>query len=103
MSPPKKLGRCGAIGDGAGWLNERDGLDGVEGVVGDGRAGDENDREPRLPPPEARAQASAVVRTRPDIAIRLVMAKSLRVFTGHLPAQMGFAPLYPLSPAKVME
>jgi len=83
---------------GPGWLNEREGLDGVEGV-----AGAENDREPRLPPPEARAQASAVVRTRPNIAIRLVIARSLRVFTGHLPAQVGLRPLYPLSPAKVME
>jgi hypothetical protein len=102
MMPPNMPGRCGAIGA-AGWLNERDGLDGVEGVAGDGRAGDENDREPRLPPPEARAQASAVMRTRPNIAIRLVMAKSLRVFTWHLPAQVGFSSLYPLSPATVME
>ena len=91
------------MGAGAGWLTERDGLDGVEGIAGDGREGDENDREPRLPPPEARAQASAVVRTRPSIAIRLVMARSLRVFTGHHPAQVGFPSLYPLSPATVTE
>ena len=91
------------MGAGAGWLNERDGLDGVEGEAGDGRAGDENDREPRLPPPEARAQASAVMRARPNIAIRLVMARSLRVFTEHLPAQVGLPALYPLSPPTVTE
>jgi hypothetical protein len=77
MSPPKKL-RWGAIGAGAaGWLSEREGLDGVDGVAGDdGRAGDENERDPRLPPPEARAQASALTRTRPRQATRLVMAST---------------------------
>jgi hypothetical protein len=36
-----------------------EGLVGVAGVVGEGagRAGDEYEREPRLPPPVARAQA----------------------------------------------
>jgi hypothetical protein len=36
-----------------------EGLVGVAGAVGEGagRAGDEYDREPRLPPPVARAQA----------------------------------------------
>jgi hypothetical protein len=40
MPPPKKPGRCGAIGD-DGWLREREGLDGVTGELGDGRAGAE--------------------------------------------------------------
>jgi hypothetical protein len=41
MSPPKKLGREGAIGA-AGWFSDRDGLDGVVGDAGeDGRAGAE--------------------------------------------------------------
>ena len=53
------LGRCGATGDGAGWLSERDGDDGVVGVTGeDGLAGAEYERDPRLPPLPARAQAS---------------------------------------------
>jgi hypothetical protein len=53
------LGFCGATGDGAGWLNERDGDDGVVGETGDdGRVGAEYERDPRLPPLLARAQAS---------------------------------------------
>jgi hypothetical protein len=80
-------GRWGAIGlaAGAGWVIEREGLDGVVGVAGEGRAGDENEREPRLPPPDALAQASAVVRTNPNMTNRLVMTSSFRVFTWHLP------------------
>ena len=76
-------GRCGAIGlaDGAGWVIEREGLDGVEGEAGDGRAGEENDREPRLPPPDAFAQASAVIKASPRSANRLVIARNFRVFT----------------------
>jgi hypothetical protein len=82
MMPPKKL-RCGAIGAaGAGWLREREGLEGVDGDAGDeGRDGAENDREPRLPPPDARAQASALTRTSPRHTIRLVRASNFRVFT----------------------
>jgi hypothetical protein len=38
MSPPKRPGRWGAIGDCCGWLIERDGL---VGVAGEGRAGAE--------------------------------------------------------------
>ena len=53
------LGRCGATGDGAGWLSERDGDDGVVGDTGeDGLVGAEYERVPRLPPLLARAQAS---------------------------------------------
>ena len=76
-------GRCGAIGlaAGAGWVIEREGLDGVDGVAGDGRAGDENDREPRLPPPDALAHASVVIEIRPRSANRLVIARNFRIFT----------------------
>ena len=53
------LGLCGATGDGVGWLSERDGDVGVVGDTGeDGLEGAEYEREPRLPPLLARAQAS---------------------------------------------
>jgi hypothetical protein len=54
--PPNMLGRGAFIGAaGAG----RAGLMGVLGVTGDvGRAGGEYEREPRLPPPPARAHTS---------------------------------------------
>jgi hypothetical protein len=61
IRPPKKLDRgLGATGAGAGWLSERDGDEGVVGAIGDGDglAGAEYDRDPRLPPPETRAHAS---------------------------------------------
>jgi hypothetical protein len=65
----------------AGWLSEREGLEGVVGDAGDdGRAGDEKEREPRLPPPDARAQTSVAVRTSPNRVTRLMMARSFRVF-----------------------
>jgi hypothetical protein len=69
--------RPGDAGDGAGagWLSERDGLDGVDGLRGDDD-GAENDRVPRLPPLDARAQASALTRTSPRQATRLVMAST---------------------------
>jgi hypothetical protein len=57
MRPPKKLGRCC---DGDGWVSEREGLEGVVGLAGDeGCAGVEYEREPRLPPPPARAHTLA--------------------------------------------
>jgi hypothetical protein len=63
-------------------LREREGLEGVDGMAGDdGRDGAENDREPRLPPPDARAQASALTRTSPRQATRLVMASNFGLFT----------------------
>jgi hypothetical protein len=75
MRPPKTL-RCGATGAGAaGWLSERDGLDGVDGDKGDDD-GAENDRDPRLPPLDARAHASALTRTSPRQATRPVMAST---------------------------
>jgi hypothetical protein len=58
--PEKNPGRriAGAAGDG--WLSEREGEDGVVGLagIGDGLAGAEYDRDPRLPPPLDRAHAS---------------------------------------------
>src|SRR2546428_1160147 len=57
IRPPKRLG-CGDAGDG--WLSERDGDDGVVGDAGegDGLAGAEYERDPRLPPPDTLAHAS---------------------------------------------
>src|SRR5215510_5544591 len=79
---------------------DREGLDGVVGLAGDdGRAGAENERDPRLPPPDARAHASALTRTRPRSAMRLVMARNFLVFTGPSPRPVGASsPLYPRCP-----
>jgi hypothetical protein len=65
MKPPNIPGRCGI---GWGWLVEGDGCvarDGLDGVV-DGEAGDEYEREPRLPPLVARAHTDAVSRSSSD-------------------------------------
>jgi hypothetical protein len=76
-------------------LNERDGLDGVDGIAGDeGLDGAENEREPRLPPPDARAQASALTRTSPVSAIRLVMASILFVVMWSSPAPLWASDLF---------
>src|SRR5215470_1214143 len=57
IRPPNMLGRGELIGPGAG----RAGVMGVRGDTGeDGCAGGEYEREPRLPPPPARAHASVV-------------------------------------------
>jgi len=64
MKPPNMPGRCCCTGwdvAGAGVV-AREGLDGVV----DGEAGDEYEREPRLPPLPARAQTDAVSRSRSE-------------------------------------
>src|SRR5437899_2438037 len=45
-------------GWGVGWAIPRDGVAGLAGATGGGRAGAEYEREPRLPPPPARAQTA---------------------------------------------
>jgi hypothetical protein len=79
--PPNGLGRWGeAIGD------EGCAGDGAVGLDGDGRAGAEYDREPRLPPLPARAQASvtgmamdeASRTTTPSAMGRIFMERDLR-------------------------
>src|SRR5206468_8447908 len=57
MRHPKNRGRWGA-GCGVGWAIPRDGVAGLAGATGGGRAGAEYEREPRLPPPPARAQTA---------------------------------------------
>ena len=57
MIGPNQL-REGAGAGVVGELNVREGLDGVVGDIGAGRAGDEEVRDPRLPPLPARANAS---------------------------------------------
>jgi len=73
---------CGCIGC-VGDVTWRDGLEGVAGEAGDGRAGVEYDREPRLPPLPARANASpactatvSVTKARPT-AQRIVFGLSV--------------------------
>ena len=53
----EQLIRWGA-GCGVGWAIPRDGVAGLAGATGGGRAGAEYEREPRLPPPPARAQTA---------------------------------------------
>jgi hypothetical protein len=57
-SPPNRPpGRCPIGDDGAGWFSDGDvGFVGLAGV--EGRAGAEYVRDPRLPPPRARAHPS---------------------------------------------
>jgi hypothetical protein len=68
-------------------LSERDGLEGVVGEAGAGRAGDEYEREPRLPLPPllpARAHASPASLTiaRPIARpIRVIHVRDLMVCT----------------------
>jgi len=82
------LGRCGAIGEGAGagWPSERDGDDGVVGDSGvDGRAGAEYDRDPRLPPLPARAQASPTCAASAANTMNPIVATKTRPFMVPLP------------------
>jgi hypothetical protein len=71
-------GRC-AIGDGDGWL-----IDGDVGVVGpagdDGRAGAEYVRDPRLPPPRARAHASVTWPTTTIATVSAAIETRIRCF-----------------------
>src|SRR5882672_12903493 len=74
--PPNMPGRCCWGADGVGDVT-RDGLEGVDGV-----AGDEYEREPRLPPLPARANTAAVSRNSSDISVSTAMSRSALGFMG---------------------
>jgi len=74
--PPKKLGRGGD-----GWVTERDGIEGVAGLAGD--AGLEYEREPRLPPPPARAHTLAVSVSSNETSVTPIRGTSARDLIGH--------------------
>src|SRR5258705_8704032 len=80
IRPPNMPGRCccGAVGVGD---VTREGLEGVDGV-----AGDEYEREPRLPPLLARANTAAVSRNSIDIKVIADMSRSALGFMGYLRA-----------------
>jgi hypothetical protein len=74
--PPKKLGRgCD------GGVTEREGIEGVAGLAGD--AGLEYEREPRLPPPPARAHTLAVSVSSNETSVIPIRVTSARDLIGH--------------------
>lgn len=59
-----------------------DGVEGLDGDIGAGRAGDEYEREPRLPPPPARAHASEICTESPAITTRAITTRIRRCIMG---------------------
>ena len=78
--PPNMPGRCCWDADGVGVVT-CEGLEGLDGV-----AGDEYEREPRLPPLLARANTAAVSRNSSDISVSTAMSRSALGFMGYLRA-----------------
>jgi hypothetical protein len=75
MKPPNMPGRCTGC---CGWDVVGGGvvtLEGLDGVV-DGDVGDEDEREPRLPPLVARAQTDAVSSNRSETSDNPNMSRS---------------------------
>jgi hypothetical protein len=78
-------GRCaGCIGCDESGVVVREGLDGV--VVVEGEVGDEDEREPRLPPLVARAHTEAVSSRRSDTSDKPNMSKKalVRMFASYV-------------------
>src|SRR5499426_4586799 len=78
MKPPNMPGRCGAgccVVCGEVGVVVREGLDGVV----DGDAGDEDEREPRLPPLVARAHTEAVSSSRSETSDKPNMSRKALV------------------------